>query len=100
MTDPDPEFDAVHPSGHVVFRSSRGGYLHSVGLAEPAMDSDAETLAHAVMLTAEVSYLRALVRVREDMVQNGHAPSADVPTRDDLDTAVDALLRHRLRRQG
>ena len=45
-------------------------------------------------------YLRALVRVREDMVQNGHAPSADVPTRDDLDTAVDALLRHRLRREG
>lgn len=97
MTDPDPEFDAVHPSGHVIFRSSRGGYLHSVGLAEPAMDSDAETLARAVMLTAEVSYLRALVRVREDMVRNGHAPSADVPARDDLDAAMDALLRHRLR---
>ncbi len=100
MTDPDPEFDAVHPSGHVVFRSSRGGYLHSVGLAEPAMDSDAETLARAVMLAAKVSYLRALVRVREDMVEDGHTPSADVPARDDLEAAVEALLRHRLRRES
>ena len=36
MTEPDPEFDASHPSGHIVFRSCRGGYLHSVGLAEAA----------------------------------------------------------------
>lgn len=97
MIDAEPDFDAVHPSGHIVFRSSRGGYLHSVGLAEPAMDSDAETLAHAVMLTAEVSYLRALVRVREEMIDNGHTPSADVPERDDLEAAVDTLLQHRLR---
>lgn len=97
MTDPEPEFDAVHPSGHVVFRSSHGGYLHSVGLAEPAMDCDAETLARAVLLTAEVSYLKALVRVREDMVENGHTPSADVPARDELEAAMDALSRHRLR---
>jgi len=96
MTDAVPEFDAVHPSGHIVFRSARGGYLHSVGLAEPAMDADAETLARAVMLTAEVSYLRALMRVRAEMVESGHTPSADVPAREDFGAAMDALLQHRL----
>jgi len=97
MTDADPEFDAAHPSGHIVFRSTRGGYLHSVGLAEPAMDCDAQTLAHAVVLTAEVSYLRALMRVREEMVDGGYTPSGDVPVREDLDAAMNVLLQHRLR---
>lgn len=97
MSDAVPEFDAVHPSGHIVFRSARGGYLHSVGLAEPAMDSDAETLAHAVMLTAEVSHLMALMRVRAELVENGHTPSADVPAQGELGAAMDALLQHRLR---
>ena len=68
MTEPDPEFDAVHPSGHILFRSCRGGYLHSVALAEAAMDTDAESLAHAVLLAADVSYLKALMQgsVRDD----------------------------------
>ncbi len=53
MSEPDPEFDATHPpSGHILFRSCRGGYLHSVALAEPAMDADAQTLARAILLTA------------------------------------------------
>ncbi len=96
MIEAEPKFDAVHPSGHVLFRSCHGGYLHSVGLAEAAMDSDAESLAEAVLLTAEVSYLKALMQIRQEVVDAGHTPSADVPTHHDLDTAVDALLRHRL----
>lgn len=96
MTDAVPEFDAVHPSGHIVFRSSRAGYLHSVGFAEPVMDSDAETLARAVVLTAEVSYLQALMHVRAEMVENGHTPSGDIPARDELGAAMEALLQHRL----
>ncbi|WP_328349662.1 DUF2694 domain-containing protein [Mycobacterium sp. NBC_00419] len=97
MTDPDPEFDAVHPSGHVLFRSCRGGYLHSVTLAEAAMDADAHTLAEAVLLTADVSYLKALMEVRAEIVAAGHTPSADVPSERDLTDAVAALQRHQLR---
>jgi len=96
VTDADPEFDAVHPSGHVLFRSTRGGYLHSVGLGEGAMDSDAQTLARAVLLTADVSYLKALMDIRAEIVAAGHTPSADVPARHEFDTAVETLLRHRL----
>ena len=97
MTEPDPEFDAVHPSGHILFRSCRGGYLHSVTLAEAAMDTDAETLAHAVLLTADVSYLRALMQVRAEMIAAGYTPSAEVPSERDLDSATAALQDHRLR---
>ena len=71
MTEPDPEFDAVHPSGHILFRSCRGGYLHSVTLAEAAMDTDAQTLAQAVLRTADVSYLKALMQVRAEMIAAG-----------------------------
>ena len=97
MTEPDPEFDAVHPSGHILFRSCRGGYLHSVTLAEAAMDTDAQTLARAVLLTADVSNLKALMQVRAEIMAAGHTPSADVPTERDLDTATEALRHHRLR---
>ena len=97
MTEPDPEFDAVHPSGHILFRSCRGGYLHSVTFAEAAMDTDADTLAQAVLLTADVSCLTALMQVRAEMIAAGHTPSADVPTARDLHTATTALQHHRLR---
>ncbi len=97
MSAPDPEFDAVHPSGHVLFRSCRGGYLHSVALAEPAMDADAHTLAQAIVLTAEVSYLKALMEVRAEIVAAGHTPSDDVPGNRDLTLATEALAQHRLR---
>lgn len=97
MTEPDPEFDVVHPSGHILFRSCRGGYLHSVTLAEAAMDTDAQTLARAVLLTADVSYLTALMQIRAEMIAGGHTPSAEVPTERDLQTATEALQHHRLR---
>jgi hypothetical protein len=97
MTEPDPEFDAVHPSAHILFRSCRGGYLHSVTLAEAAMDTDARTLAQAVLLTADVSYLKALMAVRAEMITAGHTPSAHVPSEHDLETATAALQQHRLR---
>ena len=97
MTEPDPEFDAVHPSGHILFRSCRGGYLHSVTLAEAAMDTAADTLAQAVSLTADVSYLTALMQVRAEMIAAGYTPSAEVPSERDLDSATAALQDHRLR---
>ncbi|AQT78031.1 hypothetical protein B1R94_00435 [Mycolicibacterium litorale] len=97
MTEPDPQFDTAHPSGHVLFRTCRGGYLHSVALAEPAMDTDAETLAEAILLTADVSYLKALMQVRGEILAAGHSPSADVPGERDLELASAALRRHRLR---
>jgi len=80
MTEPDPDFDATHPSGHVLFRSCRGGYLHSVALSEGAMYTDAETLARAITLTADVSYLRAAMQVRAEILAAGHTPSAEVPS--------------------
>jgi Protein of unknown function (DUF2694) len=100
MTAPDPEFDAVHPSGHILFRSCRGGYLHSVTLAEPAMDADAHTLAQAILLTADVSYLKALMQVRAEILAAGHTPSAEIAGGRELELASEALAQHRLRPEG
>jgi hypothetical protein len=99
MTDASPAFDTVHPSGHILVRSCRGGYLHSVALSEAAMETDAETLAAGILLTADVSCLKALLEVREEIVAAGHTPSAEVPTPDDLDSAIEKLLAHELRRR-
>jgi hypothetical protein len=97
MSGPNPAFDTVHPSGHILVRSCRGGYMHSVALSAEVMSSDAETLAQAIVLTADVSCLKALLDVRREIVDAGHTPSAEVPVPQDLDAAVEKLLAHRLR---
>src|ERR1700751_879026 len=99
MTDVNPSFDTVHPSGHILVRSCRGGYMHSVALSEEAMETDAETLAQGILLTADVSCLKALLEVRNEIVAAGHTPSAEVPTPNDLDAAIEKLLSHKLRRR-
>ncbi len=99
MTDADPAFDTVHPSGHILVRSCRGGYMHSVALSEEAMETDAEALAQGILLTADVSCLKALLEIREEIVAAGHTPSAEVPLPRDLDTAIEKLLAHKLRRR-
>lgn len=96
MSWPDPAFDAAHPSGHLVFRSCRGGYLHSVALADAAMDAQAATLADAVLLAAQVSHLKAVMCIRQEIVSAGFTPSAGLPGPDDLDRAEDALRQHAL----
>ena len=68
MSEPDPSFDAVHPSGQVLFRSCRGGYLHTVALSEEAMGTRADTLAEAVLRAAQVSHLKAVMGVREEII--------------------------------
>jgi hypothetical protein len=95
----NPAFDTVHPSGHILVRSCRGGYMHSVTLSEAAMETDAETLARGILLTADVSCLKALLEVRGEIVAAGHTPSAEVPTSHDLNEAIEKLLAHRLRRR-
>ncbi len=100
MTDANPAFDTVHPSGQILVRSCRGGYMHSVALSEEAMDTDAETLAQGILLTADVSCLKALLEVRDEIVAAGHTPSTEVPTPYDLDAAIDKLLTHKLRRRN
>ena len=97
MSDPDPAYDAVHPSGHLIFRSSRGGCLHSVLLSDSAMDADADSLARAVLLTADVSHLAAVMQVRQEIIDAGFSPSGGIPGPADLGRAESALLRHRLR---
>ena len=98
MTDADPAFDTVHPSGHILARSCRGGYMHSIRLSDAAMDTDAETLAQGILLTADVSYLKAVMEVRGEIVAAGYTPSAEVPTAHDLDAAIDKLVTHELHR--
>lgn len=100
MTGPNPAFDTVHPSGHILVRSCRGGYMHSVTLSAEVMDTDAEALADGILLTADVSCLKALLEVRDEIVAAGHTPSAEVPTSHDLDAAIEKLLAHQLRRRG
>ena len=96
MSDPDPEFDAAHPSGHVLFRSCRGGYLHSVGLSEAVSDADAQVLADAVLRAAEVSHLKAVMEVRREIIEAGFSPSPGLPTPADLGRAQSHLNDHRL----
>lgn len=54
--------------------------MHSVALSEEAMETDAETLAQGIVLTADVSCLKALLEIRDEIVAAGHTPSAEVPT--------------------
>lgn len=96
MTDANPDFDTFHPSGHILFRSCRGGCMHSVALSEAAMDTDAEALAAGILLAADVSYFKAALEVRGEIVAAGHTPSAAVPTADDLGVATEKLLAHQL----
>jgi hypothetical protein len=99
MSEPNLAFDTVHPSGHILFRSCRGGYLHSVALTEAAMDTDARTLAEAIVLAADASFLKAALEVRGEIVAAGHTPSAALPTAHDCEVATEKLLAHRLRRR-
>jgi len=100
VSEPDPDFDAAHPSGHVLFRSCRGGYLHSVALAEAVSDVDAQSLAQAVLRAAEVSHLRAVMEIRQEIIDAGFSPSAELPTPADLSRAEAHLSRHRLTETG
>lgn len=70
--------------------------MHSVALAEAVMRTDAQSLAAGILLTAEVSYLRALMEVRAEIVAAGHTPSGDIPTQSDLQAALIELSGHEL----
>lgn len=96
MSEADPAFDTLHPSGHLLFRSCRGGYLDSVILTEAALDTDAATLAEAIVRTADVSYLKAILAVRAEILAAGHSPSAELPGPADLRAATGRLAEHRL----
>lgn len=97
MSGHEPAFDTVHPSGQVMFRSAPGGYLHSVVLTEASLRTDPVTLARAVLLTAEVSHLKAVMQIRREIIEAGHTPSAELAGPADIDRAQAELLGHRLR---
>jgi hypothetical protein len=94
--EPAAEFDAVHPSGQVMFRSARGGYLHSVVLSEAVCDCDAASLADAVLRTADVSHLKAVMQVRREITDAGFSPSPQMATPADLAQAEARLREHEL----
>ena len=95
--DAEPEFDVTHPSGQVMLRSCRGGYLHSVVLSEAVQDSYAESLAQAVLFAADVSHLRAVMQIRRQITEAGFTPSEELATPTDLRRAEAVLEEHRLR---
>ena len=70
--------------------------MHSVTLSEAAMNTDAESLARGILLTADVSYLKAAMQVRGEIVSAGYTPSAEVPTAHDLEVAIENLVAHEL----
>src|ERR1700759_108192 len=100
MTEADPAFDTVHPSGHILVRSCRGGYMHSVTLSEAAMSTNAESLAEAILLTADVSYLKAVMEVRGEIVAAGYTPSAELAPAHDPGMGMEKLVAHELHRPG
>jgi len=94
--DADPEFDVQHPGGQLIFRSCRGGYLHSVVLSEAVRDCDAHSVAEGVLLAAEVSHLRAVMQIRRQIIDAGFTPSEELATPADLRRAEAALRDHQL----
>jgi uncharacterized iron-regulated protein len=50
------------------------------------------------VLTADVSYLKAVMEVRAEIVAAGYTPSAELATAHDLDMAIDSLVAHELQR--
>lgn len=96
MSAPDAEFDVLHPSGQVMFRSCRGGSLHSVVLGETAMRAEAAQLARSVLRAAEVSHLKAVMRIRDEIIEAGFTPSAELPGPLELTAAEHALRDDRL----
>ena len=76
--EPDPRFDALHPSGQILFRSCRGGYLRSVVLGESTVDFGADDLVSAGLLTARVSPLRAVMDIRRQIIDSGFTPSREL----------------------
>ena len=79
-----------------MFRSARGGYLHSVVLSEPAGDCDAASLAEAVLRTADVSHLKAVMQIRQEITDAGFSPSPEIATPADLARAEARLRDHQL----
>jgi hypothetical protein len=61
------------------------------------MDTDSDSLAQAVLLTAEVSHLAAVMQIRQEIIDAGFTPSAGIPGPTDLGRAEGVLRRHRLR---
>ena len=59
--------------------------MHSVTLTEAAMHTDAESLTEGILLTADVSYLKAVMEVRGEIVRRRVHPVGRVPTAEDLD---------------
>lgn len=92
-------FDAIHPSGAILFRSGHGGVMQGLQLREDAMSifPDAATFAEAILLTANVSHTKAAIAVRDSLVALHKQPSAAMPTRDDLEDAENALRNHHYR---
>lgn len=90
-------FDAVHPSGCILFRSGRGGFMQGIQLTADTMNvfTNPNALAEAILLTGRVSHLKALLEIREETLAAGLRPTAAVPTYDDLAEAESALRNHR-----
>lgn len=93
---PDQHFDAMHPTGTILFRATRGGILQGIQFADNLFDvfDNAEQVAEAILLTADVSHLEAAMEVRAELIAGGTPPTAAVPTPDDLYEAKEALRRH------
>lgn len=90
-------FEAVHPTGGLLFRSSRGGAMDSVHFDSEVLTTfpSALALARGILLTERVSRLKAVMEIREELIAAGTPPSAAVATRDDLATAEMELRNDR-----
>lgn len=88
-------FDALHPSGTILFRSTRGGIMQGIQLTEDAATvfPTSAALAEAILLTGRVSHIKALLPIRDEHLAAGIQPSSNMPTRDDL-AAAETKLRH------
>ncbi|SKO35197.1 Protein of uncharacterised function (DUF2694) [Mycobacteroides abscessus subsp. abscessus] len=87
---------AVHPSGTILWQSGRGGLMEAMQVTEGAFTqfADAEELAEAIQLTADVSFLKAAMQVRAELLSGHTPPSSKMATRDDLAEAERKLRNH------
>ena len=65
-------------------------------LSDGALEADATELARAVLLAADVSHLRAVMRIGRQITEAGFTPSDELATPADLRRAEAVLQEHRL----
>ena len=86
----EESFTASTPDNSVFVRVAVAGHTLGVQIEPEAMRLSAQTIAERIMACNDVAYLKGQLVIRAEL-QQAAIPVDDMPTEDDLDTAVRRL---------